>query len=346
MSVAVTTEVRRVRMRRQRRAVVVTVALALVTAMLFVLTLSVGSYVVDPLEVARSVLRVGFSHPAVDFVVHDLRLPVALSALCVGAALGAAGTVFQQVLRNRLASPDIIGVSHGASLLAVTGIVVLGTGAVATSGLALIGGIGGAAAMYLLAWRDGISGYRFILMGIGVAAMFQGLTGYVITRADLYDARTAMHWLTGTVGRVDGVPQTLLAAGLLALLPALVIAERRLRELELGDDVTRNLGGRPEAARAALIGIAVALVSLATAVAGPITFVALVAGPVANRLLGPASGAVLPAAATGAGLVLGADLIANHLLPAPLPTGVVTGALGAVYLGWLLATVNREGKGG
>jgi iron complex transport system permease protein len=102
-----------------------------------------------------------------------------------------------------------------------------------------------------------------------------------------------------------------------------------------------------ERARLTLLGLAIVLVALATAVAGPILFVALMAGPIAVRLLGPASGGgLLTAGCVGASIVLASDLVAQHLLPAALPTGVVTGAIGAPYLLWLLAGANREGRGG
>jgi iron complex transport system permease protein len=155
-----------------------------------------------------------------------------------------------------------------------------------------------------------------------------------------------MHWLTGSVGQASMSELRLLGGALIVLLPLAVLLQRPLRALELGDDAARALGTRTELSRAGLLAIAVVLVALAVSVAGPIAFVALVAGPIANRLLGPATGGILAAALTGAALLLTADLVAVHLMPTPLPTGVVTGAVGAPYLLWLLATTNRQGAGG
>jgi iron complex transport system permease protein len=200
--------------------------------------------------------------------------------------------------------------------------------------------------MYLLAWRDGVTGYRFILIGIGVAVFFDGLVGYVLTRAQLFEARQAMHWLTGSVGQASTTELRLLLGALPVLVPVAMLMQRQLRALDLGDDTARALGVRTELSRAGLLTTAVALVALAVAVAGPIAFVALVAGPIVNRLLGPATGGILAAALVGAALLLAADLVAVHLLPVALPTGVVTGAVGAPYLLWLLATTNRRGAGG
>ncbi|MFD0666057.1 iron chelate uptake ABC transporter family permease subunit [Thermocatellispora tengchongensis] len=219
-------------------------------------------------------------------------------------------------------------------------------GGLAVSGLALAGAVGAALLMYVLAWRDGVAGYRFILIGIGVALFFDGLIGYMLTRARLSDARQAMHWLTGSVGQAGAAELRLLLGALVLLLPIAVLLQRQLRTLELGDDTARALGSRVELGRGGLLATAVALVALAVAVAGPVIFVALVAGPIANRLLGPATGGIVAAALAGATLLLTADLVAVHVLPTPLPTGVVTGAVGAPYLLWLLATTNRQGAGG
>ncbi|GAA2399488.1 iron ABC transporter permease [Catellatospora methionotrophica] len=344
-SPATAATLRATRRHRAVRAFTATTGLAAAVAALFVLTMMVGSFRLTATEVVTSVLHLA-DNPSVDFVVRGLRLPTALSALTVGLALGASGTVFQQLLRNPLASPDFVGITSGASLAAVSGIVLFQVGGLAVCLLALGGAICAALVMYVLAWRDGVSGYRFILIGIGVAVFFEGLTGYMLIKAELFEARQAMHWLTGSVGQASDDELRLLGGALVVLLPLAVLLSRKLRVLELGDDTARALGSRVELIRAALLATAVLLVALAVAVAGPIVFVALVAGPIANRLLGPATGGIVAASLVGAMLLLIADLVAVHLLPTPLPTGVVTGAVGAPYLLWLLATTNRRGAGG
>lgn len=336
---------RATRRRRTARSYAVACALAAAVGALFVLTMMVGSFQLSAEEVVASVLHLR-DEPSVDFVVRGLRLPTAASALAVGLALGAAGTIFQQLLRNPLASPDFVGINSGAGLAAITGIVLLQVSGLAVSALALAGAVAAALLMYALAWRDGVAGYRFILIGIGVTLFFDGLIGYMLTRARLSDARQAMHWLTGSVGQADADELRLLVGAVLLLLPTAVLLQRQLRALELGDDTARALGVRTELGRAGLLATAVVLTALAVAVAGPVVFVALIAGPIANRLLGPATGGIIPAALVGAALLLTADLVAVHLLPTPLPTGVVTGAVGAPYLLWLLATTNRQGAGG
>lgn len=340
-----TARVRSERHVRRRRAAIVTALLGVLALGLFVLTMMLGSYRVSPLGVVASVLGLS-DDPAVDFIVRDLRLPTASAALAVGIAMGISGTIFQKLLANPLASPDFVGVSSGASLFAVSSIVLWGATSAMISLSALVGALLSAVLIYVLAWRDGVSGYRFILIGIGVSQFMLSIVGYIVARADLNEARQAMTWLVGTVGQAGSGELRMLGAALVVLVPTALLLQRPLRALELGDDTARALGARVEANRLGLIALSIALIGCATAVAGPIMFVALIAGPIAQRLIGSDSGGIIAAGLVGASIVLGSDLIAQQVLPTALPTGVVTGIVGAPYLIWLLATVNREGRGG
>ena len=326
------------------RARLVTSTIAGVALALFVVTLSFGSYRVPIDEVVVSVLHLR-DVPAVDFVVRGLRMPTALTGLFAGVALGLAGAIFQRLLGNPLASPDFVGVSQGASLAAVAGLTTVDLGGTGISLAAFVGAMAGALAVYLLAWRDGITGYRFILVGIGVAEFFTACIGYVLSHADVYEARAAMTWLMGSVGQAGHGEVRALVVTVLVALPGVLLLQRQLGVLALGDDVAKALGARVEVARLALLGLAIVLVAVATAAAGPIAFVALMSGPIAARLLGPAQ-SLLAAGFVGGAVTLAADLVAQHALPVALPTGVVTGAVGAPYLVWLLVTVNRRGAGG
>ncbi len=333
--------------RRQRasRAVLVSLVLAAVALALFVTTLCVGSGGVPPLDAIRSALHLG-ADPSTDFIVRELRLPRATTSLLVGLALGVSGAVFQRLLGNPLASPDILGVSSGAGTAAVAGLVLWNLAGVGVAGLALAGALATALAIYALAWRSGLSGYRFILVGIGVAAFLTSVTSYLVSKAEITDARAAMLWLTGSSGLAGPAQLWALGVGLVVTLPIAHALGRRLVVLELGDDAAAGLGVGVERDRRALMLVAVVLVALATAAAGPIAFVALMAGPIARRLLRGAGTGLAGAAAVGAILMLAADLVGQHALPATLPTGVVTGLVGAPYLVWLLISANRSGAGG
>jgi iron complex transport system permease protein len=175
------------RARQRRRVVLVTGGLAIGAGALFVLTMMIGSVRLSAVEVVMSLLRPG-QDPAVDLIVRELRLPTAITALGVGLALGLAGPIFQRLLGNPLASPDFVGVSSGASLFAVASIILFKASSTWVSGSALLGALAGAALIYVVAWRDGISGYRFILIGIGVSELLLSIAGYLIAKANIYDA--------------------------------------------------------------------------------------------------------------------------------------------------------------
>jgi iron complex transport system permease protein len=330
------------RHRRERRIVLVLTLLALVVA---AISLMVGAYSLSVADLLRTVA--GQGEGPENFIVFTLRLPRLTLAILVGVAFAVSGALFQTVLRNPLASPDIIGVTGGASAAAVFGLLVLGLGSVATSAMAFAGAMVVAAAIYLLAWRGGVVGYRFVLIGVGVAFMVHGLLGYLLSRADLRNAQDALTWLVGSVSGARWPEIAVLAAFLAVLLPGIAVLTGWMRMLQLGDDTASSLGVRAERSRLALLVAAVALAALATAFVGPLAFIAFVSAPIARRLVGTGSLALLPAALIGVLITTVADFTAQHLLPGSLelPAGIITGAIGAPYLLWLLATQNRIGKG-
>ena len=325
--------------RRTRAVIGVLTALILLLAWL---SLSVGSSMSVP-GLLRTLAGQGEAGDA--FVLWRLRLPRLVLGAEVGAALALAGALFQTVLRNPLASPDIIGVSGGASLAAATAILVGGLSGAAVSLSAFGGAVVVAVAIYLLAWRAGVSGYRFVLVGVGIAFMVNAGLGYLITRADVNDVREALVWMVGSLGTPPWGDVAVLAAVLAVLVPIVGVLAARLRVLQLGDDTAGGLGVRVEATRLGVLAVAVALAAGATAFAGPVAFVAFVCAPVARRLLPTAGLALVPSALVGVALVLAADLTGQHLLELRAPVGIITGAIGAPYLLWLLATSNREGRG-
>ena len=326
------------------RSTSVSLVLAVVGFAAFCLSVSLGELQVPLTDVVPAIFGAG--DPAAQFIVGELRLPRALVAVLVGVAFGLSGAIFQSLARNPLASPDIIGISSGASVAAVFGIVVLRVSGNALVGLALAGGLVTAVLIYVLAWRQGVSSYRLVLVGIGVASALSAITGYLLTRARIYDVQSATVWLTGSLnGRVwsDVRP---LALALVVLVPAALALTPSLRLLQLGDETAVGLGLRVERARMLLVLVAVTLAAGATAAAGPVAFVAFVAAPIARRLVG-APLALVPSALVGAVLMLVADLVARESLSTiEMPVGIVTGIVGAPYLVWLLARSNRIGSGG
>ena len=332
------------RARRRRRALRSTALLVSLTVAVAVAALCLGAYAVAPPDVARALAGRGDAGDL--FVVRELRLPRLVLGLLVGAALGAAGALFQTALRNPLAAPDVVGVTWGSSVAAVYALIVLGLSGAAVSLAAFLGGLAATAAIGALAWRGGLAGHRFVLTGVAVAALAAALLNYLLTRSDVRDARTALVWLVGSVGSARWGEIAVIALALGVLLPAGFLVARPLRALALGDPLAAGLGVRVTRARTAVIVTGVALASVATAAAGPVAFVALVAPAIARSLAGDDGPALGASVLAGMLLVAGADLAALHLVPGgtQVPVGVVTGAVGAPYLLWLLATEGRRGR--
>ncbi|GHA36947.1 ABC transporter permease [Devosia pacifica] len=330
-----------------RHELVVTCWLSLGLAALFAASLYLGDYVVAPLDVVRSLLSpfTGVQTQGVDFIVLSLRLPRAILAILAGAGFALSGVMFQTLLRNPLASPDIVGISTGASAAAVFAIVVLGWGGALLSFGALAGALLTAVAIYLLAWRDGVSPYRVVLIGIAVSAMLSAVISYLFTRARIFEVQQAMAWLVGSLNAANTSEIIPLALALLILVPTGLLLGRGLSALQLGDDTARALGSRVELSRLSLLLCAVALSAFSTAAVGPVAFVAFVSGPIARKLLGTGRNGFVPTMVVGSCVMLGSDMLAQHALPnTQLPVGVVTGLFGASFLLWLLAMSNRQGR--
>lgn len=328
-----------------RRKVALGLVVCLVLA--FALALYLGDYPVPVDGVVRSLLSplTGMTDRGVDFIVLQVRLPRAILAVLSGAAFALAGITFQTLLRNPLASPDIIGIAHGASASAVFAIIVLGWTGLAVSLGAFAGAILTALAIYLLAWRNGVTAYRVVLVGIGMAAMLAAVISYLFTRARLTEVQQAMGWLVGSLNAARPGDLFILGGAMLVLIPAMIALLRGLDAMELGDDTARSLGARVELTRLGLMLVAVGFAAFATAAVGPVGFVAFVSGPLARTLLKGAGRGFPQAALVGALVMLVSDLFAQHMLPnTQLPVGVVTGACGALFLIWLLMASGRSGR--
>lgn len=318
--------------------------LALLIVALSAVTILLGRYTVTIPDFFRIVA--GADIPGASFIVMENRLPRVFIGVLIGAAFGMAGAIFQTMLRNPLASPDIIGISYGASASAVFAIVLLGASGLVLSGFAMIGALAVALAIYFISRRGGVAGYRLILVGIGFSAVLQSVVSFLLTRTDINVASDALVWLNGSLNSSNWDRVTVLAIAMVVLTPAVVVLSRSLRGLELGDDTAAGLGVNVERSRLALIVTGVLLAAVATAAAGPVAFIAFLSGPIARRFLGGYR-PLLSAALVGAVIVLGADFAGANLIPGvSLPVGVITGVLGAPFLLWLLATSNRSGQGG
>ncbi|GAB3506434.1 FecCD family ABC transporter permease [Amycolatopsis cihanbeyliensis] len=333
-----------VSLRFDGRATVVCAALAAALAGITLLTLATGEYELSVGEVLSALAGRGTS--GADFIVNTLRLPRLLTALLVGAALGASGAVLQRLSGNPLGSPDIIGFTYGSATGALVVIVLLDGSMLRISGGALAGGAVTAVLIYLLAYRRGLQGNRFILVGIGISAMALAANSYLITEASLTDALEAQAWLVGSLNGRGWDQALMVGLAVAVLLPLGGYYGRRLSMLELGDDTATALGVGVERARLVLLLVSVGLAAIATAATGPIWFLALAAPQLARRLTRTAGAGLVPAALLGALLLAGGDFAVQRVFAdTQLPVGTATGTLGGLYLGWLLTSEWRTGRG-
>ncbi|MFT4215642.1 MAG: iron chelate uptake ABC transporter family permease subunit [Micropruina sp.] len=319
------------------RGALVTVALLVCAVGIVFATLGSGPLPVSPAEVVDTVLR---RTDEFDFVVLDIGLPRACVALLVGAGLGAAGALLQALTRNPLGSPDVVGFDSGAAAGALVAFLVIGVGErQQAAGFALLGG--GIAALLVLLLSSGArdAGYRIILIGIGLGALLDSVSAYLLTRSTVRESMNATRWLVGSLNSSDWYDVAVAGLGLLVLLPAAGALGRQLRLVLLGPEVASALGVRLPLVTGGTLAVSVGLSAVAVLAAGPISFVALAAPQLAGRLVGlRRAPSVLASAAMGAALLTASDLIGSRAFgDTDLPVGVVTGGIGGVYLAWLLS---------
>jgi iron complex transport system permease protein len=286
---------------------------------------------------------------AQELIVIDLRLPRVVGGLLVGAALGLAGALTQTFARNPLATPDILGVTSGAALGAVSAIVLAGGSFAVGAGLltlglpavATLGALATSAVVYGLAWRGGVDSYRLILIGIGATATLGGITSYLIARAQITEAAAAAQWLVGSLSGISWASVWPVLVVLLVVTPLALLQSGNFEVGELGDDMSTGLGVAVQRHRLIVILCAVVLTAAAVSASGPIEFVAFVAPQIARRLARTGRPPLLASALMGAIIVVGGDALARGVLPGEVPVGIITAVIGAPYLIWLL-TRRRE----
>ncbi|MFW0787559.1 iron chelate uptake ABC transporter family permease subunit [Gordonia sp. CPCC 206044] len=334
---------------RPRMLITVIVGLVIMVV-LFLTSVGVSDYPLNPIDVARILLGGGTRIENV--VVFDVALPRALVSLLVGFGFGLAGALTQMIARNPLATPDILGITAGAGAAAVAAIAFSSTwGAwfadIGVPAAALLGGLVTALLMYVLAWpgrraNADIDPFRLVIIGVGMTWMLQALTSYMLTRARIDDAARAQVWLVGSVSQAtwsDVWPA--LIAFVLGLVMVIGLA-RPIGVLGLGPDLARGLGVRSGPATTAILLTAVVVAALCVSAAGPIAFVALLAPQIALRLTRSSTPTPLASGITGAILVLGGDLLCRTVLPGGLPVGVVTAAIGGPFLIYLMISMSRK----
>lgn len=327
---------------RRHRWIAVTLLLGVLVVVLAALMLLAGNTWYSP----RTIVKI-LSGANLDgaFAIRTVRLPKMLGALLSGAAFGMSGYLFQTLLRNSLASPDIIGVSAGSTTSAVFAILILGLQGTAVFAVSIFSGVFVAVFIYLLARKGShFSHGRMILVGIGVQALMRAVTNYILTRAAEFDVQSTLRWMSGSLNNIQLSDVKILAVVVVATGGVLLCFGSHLQIMQLGDAYPVTLGVNVKAVNAGLILGGVCLCAFATAVTGPIASVAFLSGPIATRIAGKDRCGLLPSAFVGSVLVQASDLLGQNLLPARYPAGVITGLLGAPYLIYLLVQMNRKGE--
>lgn len=328
-------------LKRQRRYILTTGILLLLTLSLAAVMMLYGNTIYSP----ETVLRVlsGTDAGGAAFTIRTLRFPRMLTAILYGMAFGLSGNTFQQLLGNPLASPDIIGVTSGASVAAVFGILILKLDYGIVAVMAVFSGLLVSALIYFLSHKNGFSNTRLILTGIGMQAFLNSIISWMLLKASEYDVASALRWLSGSLNgvKMDTVPA--LAAVVFTAGLGILLLSRHLLILQLGEAHAVTLGIPVSITRLLLILLALVLTAFAASVTGPIASVAFLSGPIAARISGRGRSSMLAASLTGSILILISDLVGQFTLPSRYPVGVITGILGAPYLLFLLLRINHKG---
>lgn len=319
-------------------------SLTLLVIVLFA-ALTVGKYPVSLAEIWQVLLAKLTGQesglPAtVERVIWNIRLPRVLVGLAIGAALSAAGAVFQGLFRNPLVSPDLLGVSSGASLGAVAGIF-LSLPVLAIQGLAFTGGLLAVGFVYLIGalvrGRDPI--LVLVLAGVAISAMLGSVISLLKVLADPYNQLPAItFWLLGSLASItwsDAI--SVLPAMVLGLVP-LILLRWRMNLLTLEDDEARSLGIETARLRLILIAGATLLTASAVSIAGIIGWVGLLVPHVTRMFTGPNFSRLLPISMMiGGGFLVGVDALARSIAAIEVPLGILTAGIGAPFFLWLLA---------
>lgn len=325
---------------RRRKNIRLTIFLLTLLIVLALLSLMLGNTYYSLTDILQ-IFKEGVQN---SFTMYSLRLPRMLNGILCGIAFGMAGNTFQKLLGNPLASPDIIGVSLGASVGAIFCILVLNLSGVVVSIAAVASGLITSFFLFMLAKKDQLANGRLILIGIGTQAFLYACISYLLLRAAQYDVASALRWLSGSLNQVTMNNAFFLSGAVILLGGILYAMSRYLHILELGNAFSVTLGVNIKIGKAGMFLCAILLIAFATSISGPIASIAFLSGPIATKLNKSGSSNLVQAGLIGAILVLGANLIAQNAFEARYPVGVITGLLGAPFLLFQLLRLNKNGE--
>ncbi|ELJ9308948.1 iron chelate uptake ABC transporter family permease subunit [Staphylococcus pseudintermedius] len=297
-----------------------------------ILSLSAGAVWISPIAVIKEVWS------GDNFILSEFRVPRMLLGILVGAALAISGAVIQGVIRNPLASPDVIGITKGASLAAVIVIIVFPTAPLFVLPVAsFIGALVISLILSLLISWQGIKGSQLALIGMAIGAVAMALVQYLLIRNPM-EANIALVWLTGSLfGRSMDHVLTILP-WLIVAIPVIFLYARKLDILHLGEEVATALGTHVQRTKMILLFTSVMLAGAAISVVGGLSFLGLIAPHIARSLVGHQHRHIVAMSGlVGALLMVIADGLARIIAPPiDIPVGVLIAIIGAPYFLYVL----------
>lgn len=325
------------------------ITLLVLTSAVFIISIGLGELKISPFRVLQVIFGGGSDRDRL--VIQTFRMPRSIIALLVGMGLAVAGGILQGIIRNPLASPDIIGITGGAAVAVVCFLAIFSDASHSLTVsikwmpvAAFIGATLTAYLVYFLSWKKGVSPIRLVLIGIGIATLMKSLTTLMITLGPIYHATQVNIWITGSVSTATWDNVTILAPWIVLFILLAIVYARNINIQELGDDIATGLGGSIQRQRFTLLTISTALIGGSVAFSGGISFVGLMAPHMARRLVGSSYGALLPVSALLGGiLVMLADLFGRTFFsPLEIPAGVFTASIGAPYFIYLLVKSRKK----
>lgn len=330
---------------KKSKTILILSILLTITFITVLASLNMGSFKIAPIDVLKTLIGQGQRN--YEIAIFKLRLPRIVIAILVGSALATAGTILQGVTKNDLADSGILGINSGAALFVVVYIYLMnGNVYDGVSNLtiftmpivALLGALLGAFLIYALAFKNGISSQRLLLIGIGINIAFTSIMTIFQLKFTTQEFNRVMAWTSGSIWGSNW-------KYVIAILPFIIVftfltiyKSRYLDVLNLGDEIPTGLGVNVEKERRKLIAYAVILAGVATSVAGSISFLGLVSPHIARKLVGPKHKKLIPISALiGTVLILAADTVSRNLLaPIEIPVGIVISIIGVPYFIYLM----------
>ena len=324
-----------------RRTWLLSLLVLAVLLALVIVAISLGSGRMGVLDVLATLS--GQGSKLNDIMVFKIRMPRVAAVVVAGLAMGMAGCLIQTLVRNRLATPDMVGVNEGASLAVIGFALYLTVGSwpwwASPLGAALA-----AVALFVLCRRPGEQGYLFIVIGIALSELLGAVGDFMMATQPLVHLGSIYLWTMGHFAGASYQTVTPIALILLALCPLLAWLNRPLALLRFGEATAQNLGIKVAALQLAVLGVAILVAALGTAIGGPVIFIAMVAPIIASWLARDHLAPIWLAALCGAVLLVGSDTLVRLLAqPEEIPTGTMTRLLGGVLL-LILLLKDRKGS--